>query len=301
MADPKSSKPRRLAAAALASLPLAVAGLAPAAWTGPAAAQQSEATPAAPAAQADAAAAPAEAPAPLIEQEALDLLKSATSKIAAAKSFSVEIDASHQVATTLGQMVTLFSDAEVTVSRPDKLKAEIETGAGETEFLFDGKKLTVFDKAKNFFAEMPAEGTVDALITAAEEKHGLELPAAEFLTSDPEVLLTKDVVDAYVIGPALVHGEKTVQLMFATPRYEWQLWLDDKTRLPVRYALTHLDLPGTPTYTAEFSDWKLDATPDAAAFTFTPPAGAAKIEFAPLPPEAGKDAGKDASKTEPAK
>lgn len=299
MADPKSSKPRRLAAAALASLPLAVAGLAPAAWTGPAAAQQS---PAAPAAQADA---QAEAPAPLIEQEALDLLKAATSKIAAAKSFSVEIDASRQVATTLGQMVTLFSDAEITVSRPDKLKAEIETGVDETEFLFDGKKLTVFDKGRNFYAEMPAEGTVDALITAAAEKHGLELPAAEFLTSDPEVLLTKDVVDAYVIGPALVHGDKTVQLMFATPRYEWQLWLDDKTRLPVRYALTHLDLPGTPTYTADFSDWKLDETPDAAAFTFTAPAGATKIEFAPAPPDAakdtGKETGKDASKTEPAK
>ncbi|WP_334174189.1 DUF2092 domain-containing protein [Pseudoxanthobacter sp.] len=215
------------------------------------------------------------------EQAALDLLKAATDKIAAAKTLSVTIESERPVATTLGQFVTKLEETDITLSRPERFRAKVRSGENKVEYLYDGDSLVLFDKNTNLYARLKVGGDVAAMLQKAAETSAIQFAAAEFLLPDPYAVLTEGLANAYVVGPSLVDGDMTVQAVYAAPGLEWQLWVDPDTDLPVRYQVTHLDEPGLPTYVARFSDWDLKEKAGPGEFTFKVPKGAVEIGLLP--------------------
>jgi hypothetical protein len=69
---------------------------------------------------------------------------------------------------------------------------------------------------------------------------------------------------------------------------DFQIWISDETEpAPQKVVITYKTLPGAPQYTAVFSNWNFNPRIATDTFTFSPPAGAGKIDF--LPPEADSE------------
>jgi hypothetical protein len=270
----------RLRAMLLAAAPFVLVPIYSTAVSAQGTSPQAPAAQAAPASPAPQASAGQDGQKPIMDQAALDALKKATAKIAEAKSFSLKAYGSREVPSTQGQMLTFFDTVDVEVKRPNKLHADIRSGDNDLAVFYDGKTVTIADDAKKLYASAAAPDTLDAFLTEAAPKHGLQLPMADFLGSDPYAVLTKGLTNAYEVGPALIDGTATRHFAFAAPGLEYQLWLDAKTSLPRLMTVTYLDATRAPHFTVIFKDWSFRNVTDS-AFRFTPPKNAAKIDFLP--------------------
>lgn len=272
----------RLAAAALAA-PALAASLLALSLADPAQAQ----TPApaanqAPAEKAPAAEAAKPAPkAPVKEQQALDLLKEMSAKIAAAKSFSVSARSMREVLSTEGNMLLFFDKSQIELKRPNKLHATVFVDGNQMVFNYDGKKFVAFDPAKNLFTAIDAPATLDETLKAMAGQ-GIQLAVADFLFSDPYAALTQDLTTAYVVKDMQIHNTKVKHVAFAGKGIEWQIWINTDTKLPHLLAVTFTDTERNPHVLVEMKNWKLDADLPDSAFAFNPPAEAVQIEFLPV-------------------
>jgi hypothetical protein len=69
-------------------------------------------------------------------------------------------------------------------------------------------------------------------------------------------------------------------LAFRTPSIDFQVWVQDGDKpLPRKYVITTKWMTGAPQNGVELTDWNLAPRIDDTVFTFTPPAGARKIDF----------------------
>ncbi|GGC63503.1 hypothetical protein GCM10010994_22640 [Chelatococcus reniformis] len=239
-----------------------------------------QATPAGQAPATGQTAAPAEAPKPVIEQKALDLVKAMSDKLAAAKTLSVSARGMREVLSTQNNMLIFFSTTRVELQRPDRLNAVVDTDGQRMRFVYDGRTLTVADTSANLFSKLDAPGSLDETLQVAG-KQGIHLALADFLYSNPYKALTDGLTTAYEVQTTQLHNAKVKHLAFAGKGVEWQIWIDTETQLPHLLAVTYTDTERHPHFLVELRNWELNKELPAKAFEFTPPANAAQIEFLP--------------------
>jgi hypothetical protein len=214
---------------------------------------------------------------------ALSLLKRATDKLSAARSFTFKSTSSVEVISPVGHVINYYSTAEVAVQRPNKLAAK-KTGDGPSfDLFYDGKTFGAVDPKLKLYAEMAAPPTLDALIPEVLGRTGIHFPYADVLYSDVYAAVTKDLTHAYWVGKTTVGGVECDHLAFAGPGVEWQIWLGpEKDPLPRRLAVTYLNVERQPRFLVDFSDWNLKASLSEKRFEFKKPTGLNRIEFRPL-------------------
>lgn len=223
-----------------------------------------------------------DAPKPVVEQGALDLLKKMSDTLTAAKALELSITDFREVPTSQGQMITLVTSADIVAERPNRFRADGVVNGAATSFVYDGKTFTALDKDKNLYVQgAVAADQLEAFFSKLAEERGIQFSVADFLSGDPYGVLTKGVVNAYDLGEAVVEGTRTQHLVFSAKGIEWQVWIDPKTNLPRLFAATYTDVPREPRFLVNFKSWNLDAKPAADSFTFTPPKDATAIEFLP--------------------
>jgi hypothetical protein len=62
----------------------------------------------------------------------------------------------------------------------------------------------------------------------------------------------------------------------------YQIWIRDGLQpVPLRYVVAGRDMRGSPQLSIELRNWEPNAPVSEDRFTFTPPAGARKVAFAP--------------------
>jgi hypothetical protein len=217
----------------------------------------------------------------LIQQPALDLLKKVSDKLKAAKTISVEVRDIRQVPTSAGQMISLITEAEYDMQRPDKLRIEATVGAVDTLYLYDGSTISILDKPSKMYVSEEAPATTQEALAMLATEHGIQFGVEDFLVEDPYAVLSKDLTHAYVVGQTALDDDKTTQLVFAAPGLEYQLWVDEASSLPKLMTVTYLGLPTPAHFMVEFDDWELDGPVSADAFKFSAPEGSKKIDFLP--------------------
>lgn len=223
-----------------------------------------------------------DAPKPVVQQEALDLLKKMSDTLKAAPAIKLQVLDFREVPTSQGQMITLVTSADITAERPNKFAAEAVINGVPTKFAYDGKTFAVYDAAKNVYASAPvAAETLDGFFKALAEARGIEFSVADFLSSDPYAVLTKHLDNAYEVGTTTVDGVTATHLVFSAKGIEWQVWIDPATSLPRLFAATYTDAPREPRFLVSFRSIDLKAKPAAGTFTFAPPKDARAIEFLP--------------------
>src|SRR5215469_7311670 len=102
------------------------------------------------------------------EQRAMAILKNMSEYLAKAERFSVSIRDGYDAVQQSGQKVEFGEVRKVTVSRPDRLRIEVERSDGEKGLVvFNGKDLTVYTADKNVYATVSRQGTLDQTIKYA--------------------------------------------------------------------------------------------------------------------------------------
>jgi hypothetical protein len=146
-------------------------------------------------------------------------------------------------------------------------------------FYFDGKTVTMYAPNEKLYATEAISGNLDQALLQVFQKHGTYFSFADVVASVPQQALAKDVTSAQLVGQSTVDGVSTNHLAFTDPAMEWEIWIGAEDRLPRRLEVTYTSQAHQPTCWVTFSDWKLNPASRADTFEFTPPQGAARIEF----------------------
>ena len=221
---------------------------------------------------------PAAAPAPIIEQQALDHLQAMSDTLAAAQAFTYRSRSTVEVPAKTGQFLTHFVESEVALQRPNKLRSTVTGDLPHFRFYYDGATVSALDIQKNLYATAKAPGTIDEMLPFVMEKAGIDFPSADFLVGNPYAELTKGLTHAIVVGPAKVNGVACGHFAFMGPAANWEIWIDADA-LPRRLAITHKTVANFPRFQVEFFDWNLRPKLNAGQFVFNKPQDAKAIEF----------------------
>ena len=110
----------------------------------------------------------AKAPAaPIIEAGAVEWLKAASDRLAAAKTMSFTAIASYEFPSRLGPPILYTMRYDVALQRPDQLKIVMPGDGPATEFSFDGKEIVAFAPAQNLVAVAAAPPTIEGALKLA--------------------------------------------------------------------------------------------------------------------------------------
>ncbi|MDD5268164.1 MAG: DUF2092 domain-containing protein [Methylococcales bacterium] len=223
---------------------------------------------------------PAPPPAPIIEQPALDRLKQMSEKLASAKAFTYRSNSFIELQAITGQFLTFFTDAEVALKRPNKLRVNVSGDVPNFQLYFDGGKISAYDPQKNFHAVSGPIATIDEMLEFVTTKAHINFPSADFMYSDPYAVMTKNLTHAIVVGPSMVNGVPCEHFAYMEPTINWEIWIESgKNALPLRLAMTYKQVPNFPRFLVEFSDWNLNPKLSADTFVFKIPSDSKLIEF----------------------
>jgi len=216
------------------------------------------------------------------EQNALAILKNMSEYLAKAERFSVSIRDGYDAVQQSGQKVEFGEVRKVTVSRPDRLRIEVEGSDGEKGLVvFNGKDLTVYTADKNVYATVSKPGTLDQVIKYALDDLKIRVPLAMMLLSTLPSELDNLVVSADYVETTTITDVPCDHLAVRTAKgVDFQVWVAQGSEpLPRRIVITYKDEAGRPQFWADLSNWNLAPEVSDALFTFTPPDGADRIQF----------------------
>ena len=117
--------------------------------TSPLLAQQPQASP--PQAEKAATAAPQAEKAKTPEPDPRQVLKKMCDYLKGLQQFSCQVEITEDVLLTTGQKIQLGKTVEVSVRRPDRMRAESKGDTENRQMLYDGKTITLLDRSRNVY------------------------------------------------------------------------------------------------------------------------------------------------------
>ncbi len=203
----------------------------------------------------------------VLEPRAMELLKAASERLAAAKSMSFTAIVSYEYPSQLGPPILYTVRYDVAEQRPDKLRVIIPGDGPASEFYYDGKTMTAYAPAENLVAVADAPPTIDGALKAAFQKADIYYPFTDLLVADPYTALTEGAILAFYIGPSgNVGGVKTEMVAWANPEVFLQIWIGADDKLPRRVRAIYRDDPANLRHELELSNWQIDGAVPAESF-----------------------------------
>ena len=220
---------------------------------------------------------------PAIDPAAVQILKRMTDYLGSLKQFSVKTQNTIEDLTESGHRVDYDVSATVTVSRPNKLKAQRKGDLIDQTFYYNGKTLTLYNPSDKVYATEPAPGTIDGMLGFARSSLGLVIPAADLIYRNNFKLLMQDVTLAVVVGKESINGVQCDHLLFSRPGVDFQVCIADSGEpLPYKYVVTDTSTCALISISTVMRDWNAAPGVDDASFNFVPPEGVKEISFMPL-------------------
>jgi len=224
-----------------------------------------------------------------IEPKAMEILKAACDRLAAAGSMSFTAVVTYENPSRLGTPLAYTTKSEVTLQRPDKLRVITPADGPATEFYYDGKAIMAFAPAENLLAVADAPPTIDGALEAAFKTADIYYPFTDLIVADPYKAVSDGMIMAFYIGQSKVVGGTTTDMVaYADKDVFVQVWIGTEDKLPRMVRAVYRTDRARLRHQLEISDWKLDLDMSGAAFAPVNASGAMPIEFskpvtAPLP------------------
>ena len=226
---------------------------------------------------------------PVLEAKAVEILKSAGSRLAAARTMSFTALATHEIPSRFGLPLLYTVKGEVILQRPDKLRV-ITPGDGRAfEFYYNGKTMMAYAPVENLVAVADMPPTIDDMQKEIYRLAAISFPFADLIASDPYKALGPELKVAFYIGQShLVGGTTTDIVALGNDKAFAQVWIGADDHLPRMVRLVYLDDPSGLRYQVEYSNWELDRTIPPDTFESAKASSAPRIPFSrpdlePLP------------------
>jgi hypothetical protein len=219
---------------------------------------------------------------PKLDERSLQLLRDTCDYLKQAESFTFRADIVHDEIFPNAQKIEYTGRADISVQRPNRLRADYSGEDRESSVWYDGETLTVLDREHNLYASGPAKATIDETLDMVFDKHGFTIPVADLVYSDPCEGLTEHVETLFYVGTRDIDGRAIHHLAATQADIDWQIWIEVGRRIiPRKMVITYADEPGDPQYSATLTDWDFAPRLPERLFQFEAPAGSARIEFLP--------------------
>ncbi|MFL9904509.1 DUF2092 domain-containing protein [Paraburkholderia fungorum] len=218
---------------------------------------------------------------PGLEPQAVDILKQACARLAAARSMSFTAVVSYESPSRLGPPLVYSTESEVVMQRPDKLKVVTLGDGPPSDFYYDGKTMTAFAPTEKLVAIADAPPTIDAALQVAFNTGAIYFPFTDVIVADPYKDIADGLTTAFYIGQSKVVDATTTDMVaYVTGDVFVQIWIGAQDKLPRRIYAIYLNDPARLRHVLALSNWKLDIPVAADTFTSADAAGAAHIAFA---------------------
>ncbi len=209
----------------------------------------------------------------VLEPKAVEILKAASARLAAARTLSFTAVIADEAPSRLGPPLLYASRSEVALQRPDRLRV-VTSGAGpRSDVYVNGTKLSAYVPAEGLLAQAAVPPTLDGALEAADHIGHIYFPFADLIVADPYADLAPDLRLAFYIGKSeAVGGVATDMVAYATDDVFIQAWIGVDDKLPRRLRAIYLMDGGSLRHEMELSSWKIN--PQLPASTFALPAAA---------------------------
>jgi hypothetical protein len=228
---------------------------------------------------------------PQIEPKAVEILKAACAKLAAAQSMSFTALVTYESPSRLGFPLAYGTKSEVLFQRPNKLRVLTPGDGPASEFYYDGKTMMAYAPAENMVAIADAPPTVDGMLETAYHSAAIYYPFDDLIVSDPYKDIAQDLRVAFYIGQSKIVGGITTDIVaYDTGGVFIQAWIGAEDKLPRVLRAIYVDDPLQIRHNLVITNWQLDPTIPADSFSTTKASGAKRIPFASptLPPGMAK-------------
>jgi hypothetical protein len=221
---------------------------------------------------------------PAIEAKADQVLRQMSEYLNTLEQFTFHAENSVDTLLSSAQKIQRGRSVDVSIRRPNRLRADIKSDIFDQQLFYDGKSITLYGKKVNYYAAIEAPENIESALDEAEQSFGLSAPVADLIYRNSYDILTEDVQSGGYIGLSTVLGVECHHLAFRAEETDWQIWIENsKTPLPRKFVITSKWIASAPQFTALMTNWDVSAQIKESLFTFVAPAGAKKIEF--LSPE----------------
>ena len=219
-----------------------------------------------------------------IDARATKIIDAMGDFLAEQKAFSVKVDIAYDVVQAWGQKLEFGETRLVSVRRPDRIRVDATNRDGSTSGLvFDGNDITVFDTTEKVYGTVSRPGSLVEAIHYFQDDLGMQLPMAAVLMPGLPKLVDEWAHTARYIETATIAGVPCDHVSLSGDWEDVQFWVARGDRpLLQRLVITYTRAEGKPQFQAQLSDWNLSPDLPDSRFTFAPPDGSAKIDFAPL-------------------
>jgi hypothetical protein len=223
----------------------------------------------------------------MVDPAAVGALEEMGKYLRGLKVFEVRAEVTDEDVMTDGQKIQRSATVELLASRPNRLRAEVESDRHQRLFLYDGKTMTLVAERLGYYASVPAPRTIRELADRLEERHGFSLPLSDlFRWGEAQAASLTSAID---VGPSVVDGTTCEHYAFAQKDVDWQVWIQKGDfPLPRKLVITTKSDPARPTHTAVYT-WNLAPSFNEAAFSYEPPRGAQRIKMAEAAPAVSVD------------
>jgi len=223
-----------------------------------------------------------------VDPTATRILQRMTDYLGGLQQFSVHTENTLEDLLDSGQRVDMDVSANVTISRPNRLRAERKGDLVSQVFYYDGKTLTLYDPDARVYATKPAPETIEGTLDFARESLGLIVPVADLVYRNAYPLLMQGVTSAIVVGKAVINGAVCNHLAFSRPDVDFQVWVADGAQpLPCKYVVTDTGTPALLSISTVMSKWNVTPAATDGSFEFVPPKGTKAITFMSLDTSGG--------------
>jgi hypothetical protein len=218
---------------------------------------------------------------PALEPKAVEILKAACSRLAAAHSMAFTAIVMYESPSLLGPPLAYMTKSEVSMQRPDKLRVITLADGPRSDFYYNGKTMMAFAPAENLVAIAPAPANIDATLKAAYEAAAIYFPFSDVVVSDPYKDLSEGLKLAFYIGQSKVIGGVTTDMVaYANDAVFIQVWIGAEDKLPRMLRAVFASDPTMLRHEMVLSNWQLDPSLPPDTFTSAKAESAKRIAFA---------------------
>src|SRR5437773_10271416 len=158
-------------------------------------------------------ASPVPEPSPALEPKAIEILKAASSRLAAARTVKFTAVDFYESSSRHGHPLSVTTKSEVTLQRPNKLRVITSADGPPSEFYYDGKKMMAYAPTENLVAVAEAPPTIDAALETAYHSAAIYFTFTDLIVADPYKDMAEGLTLAYYIGQSRVVGQTTTDML----------------------------------------------------------------------------------------
>ncbi len=174
--------------------------------------------------------------------------------------------------------VSVSSERQLTVERPDKFAGDMVGDAGSRLVVCDGKTLTLLDRNRSIYTDFPVSGAIEDVLDRMAKERGTTFPLLELAHRQVYDRLVARTTSGRYLGLHKVGDVPCHHLAFAQENQDCEVWIEAGERPFIRKVVViHREAPQRPRFTALLDSWATPASLPQETFRFQPPPDAAKV------------------------